>query len=308
MTEPQVLILLATHNGERFLAEQLDSIIAQTYPHWIVFASDDGSNDRTLPILEAYKKRIGEEQFKILSGPCKGSARNFLSLIGNKKIQGAFYAYADQDDIWTPDKLARALLQLNTIPEHIPALYCSRTKLINETGKEIGYSPLFKKPPGFLNAMVQNIGGGNTMIFNQSAAQLLRETKESIQVVSHDWWLYLLVSGAGGQLIYDAIPTVNYRQHANNLIGNKLGLYHYLTRIRRLFEGRFKQWSDINTEGLLSMEHRLTRQNRAIVHAFILARNARLVRRLLQMKRLGVYRQSFWDTIGLYLATIMNKI
>lgn len=308
MTEPQVLILLATHNGERFLREQLDSIINQTHANWVIFASDDGSDDETLAILTAYQQKIGQEKFKILSGPCQGSSANFLSIIRNKNVQGEFYAYSDQDDIWDPDKLRLALTYLNPLPKAVPALYCSRTKLINETGTEIGYSPLFKRPPGFLNAIVQNIGGGNTMIFNQSAAHLLRETRESIAIVSHDWWLYLLVSGAGGNLFYDENPTVYYRQHDNNLIGNKLGLYSRFMRIKKLFEGRFRRWSDINIHGLKAMEHLLTKDNQHIVHGFIVARKKSLIFRLIYMRRLGVYRQTFVDNIGLYLATMMNKI
>jgi len=214
MLHPKVIILMGTYNGQRYLEEQLDSICAQTHKNWELWISDDGSSDNTGQILKDYQTRLGEHVLRIFSGPRKGFSANFLSLVCNENLAGTYFAYSDQDDIWQPSKLQKAVSWLNTVSDETPALYCGRTKLVNEHGEAIGFSPLFKKRTGFLNALIQNIGGGNTMAFNFSALNLLREAGEAINIVAHDWWTYMVVSGAGGVVFYDPNPTLDYRQQA----------------------------------------------------------------------------------------------
>jgi len=233
--QPKVAILLATYQGQKYLAEQLDSFAAQTHHNWEVWASDDGSQDDTHAILEQYEKHWPFGRLSIHNGPEEGFAANFLSLTCKANIAADYYAYADQDDVWEDDKLARAVRWLQTVPAHIPALYCGRTLLVDKHNKEIGVSPLFTKPPSFANALMQNIGGGNTMVFNNAARALLQEAGEHIPVVTHDWWAYMLVSGCGGRVFYDAKPTLRYRQHENNLVGMNASWPARLTRIRVLW-------------------------------------------------------------------------
>ena len=174
VAQPKVAILLCTYHGQHYLAEQLDSFAAQSHSNWEVWASDDGSKDDTHAILEAYQQKWPDGRLSIHFGPAEGFAANFLSLTCKASIDADYYAYSDQDDIWEPNKLARAVEWLNTLPENIPALYCSRTRLVDSNNNEIGVSPLFAKPPSFANALMQNIGGGNTMVFNNAARNLLR--------------------------------------------------------------------------------------------------------------------------------------
>lgn len=193
--QSKVAILLCTYHGQHYLAEQLNSFAAQTHTNWEVWASDDGSLDDTQAILEDYRQKWPEGRLSIQFGPAKGFAANFLSLTSKASINADYYANSDQDDIWEPNKLARAVEWLETIPENIPALYCSRTRLVDAQNNlvdaqnnEIGVSPLFSRPPSFANALMQNIGGGNTMVFNKAAQNLLREAGEALPVITHDWW------------------------------------------------------------------------------------------------------------------------
>ena len=180
------------------------------------------------------------------SGPAEGFAANFLSLICNADIQADYYAFADQDDVWEPNKLERAVMWLSTVPSNVPALYGTRTLLVDERNQVMGLSPLFPQPPCFANALVQNIAGGNTMVFNKAARKLLREAGESIDVVTHDWWVYLVVSGCGGQVFYDVVPSLRYRQHNHNAVGQDTNWRARLSRIHLLLRGRFKGWNDRN--------------------------------------------------------------
>ena len=305
---PKVAILLCTYHGQQYLAEQLDSFANQTYLNWDVWASDDGSQDDTHAILESYTAKWGDDRLSIHLGPAEGFVANFLSLTCKATIQADFYAYSDQDDVWKADKLQRAVDWLRTIPVNVPAIYCSRTRLVDANNNNMGLSPLFTKPPSFANAVMQNIGGGNTMVFNDAARKLLCEVGEDIGVVTHDWWAYLVVSGCGGQVFYDAKPSVRYRQHDGNLVGGNSSWPARLVRIRMLFQGEFRVWNDNNIAALRKLEAKLTPENKEILDRFVRARNQWLLPRLIGLKKSGIYRQTILGNLGLVAAAIFNKI
>jgi glycosyltransferase involved in cell wall biosynthesis len=307
LSQPNVAVLLCTFQGGRFLAEQLESIGAQRHSNLTVWASDDGSDDGTLRILDQYQTQWGKEHLSIRSGPRQGFAANFLSLVCDQDIQADFFAFVDQDDIWECDKISSALSKLNCIPKDVPALYCARTRMIDENGRDIGFSPLFEKKPSFANALVQNIGSGNTMVMNNAARQLLSSRCER-DVVYHDWWLYLLVSGAGGTVFYDAYPTTRYRQHSSNLMGPNAGWRARLLRIWLLFNGQFRNWNTVNTRALQKAKHQLTPENQRILDQFCEARDRWLVPRLWGLKRSGIYRQTLGGNIGLITAAVLKKV
>lgn len=303
-----VAILVCTFNGERFLAQQLESIARQTYPHWFVVASDDGSSDSTLVLLRDFGERWGHDKLLIQQGPGRGYAANFLAVTCDESIDADFYAWADQDDIWQETKLEVALQQLAQVPVDVPALYCGRTELIDERGEHIGLSPLFSRPMGFANALVESVGGGNTMVFNNVARQLFQRAGGEVDIVSHDWWAYLLVSGSGGRFLYDFSPTVLYRQHEANLIGSTSGLSAQIGRLRMLFRGRFRGWNQKNVAALESNRLQLNEESRMRLDCFQRARRSRGLSRIIWLRRSGAYRQSLWGNLGLMLATLFNGI
>lgn len=303
-----IAILLCTMQGQRYLREQLDSIVHQTHTNWAIWVSDDGSADDTHAILKEYQVKLGPSRLSIHNGPAEGFAANFLSLTCKAGITADYYAFADQDDVWEPDKLARAVQWLQTMPTHLPALYCGRTRSVNANNEDIGFSPLFTKPPCFANAIVQSIGGGNTMLFNNAARRFLRKAGPDIKVVSHDWWAYMVVSGCGGQVFYDPQPTVRYRQHANNLVGINSGWSAGMVRLRMLFLGRFKNWNDINIAALQTMRVHLTPESKHLLDGFSNARHFSFFARLEVLIRLGIHRQTWLGNVGLLAAGILKKI
>jgi glycosyltransferase involved in cell wall biosynthesis len=305
---PKVAVLLCTMQGEPHLAEQLDSIIGQSHPYWTIWASDDGSSDDTLGILSKYQKSLGAERLNIAKGPSQGYVKNFLSLACNPNISADFYAYSDQDDVWMPDKFKRALAWLNTVPDNVPAVYCGRTFIVNPVNEPAGMSPLFSKPPGFPNALVQSIAGGNTMVFNQAARALLLAAGGDVQVASHDWWTYQVVSACGGQIYYDPYPTVRYRQHAGNVLGSNSSWFARLTRMGMLLRGRFSDWNDMNSLALQRLNRHLTPSSRSLLDRFNQARAGGLVARLVGIRQTGVYRQTKFGTLGLVAAAVLNKL
>src|SRR3954462_16018065 len=121
ISEEHVAILLCTFNGQNFLAEQLSSIAAQTHTCWELWTSDDGSRDDTKAILQS-GAGTSERSIRICAGPSQGFAANFLSLGRRRSIQANYYAFADQDDYWEPQKLSVALDWLRSVPPEEPAL------------------------------------------------------------------------------------------------------------------------------------------------------------------------------------------
>jgi glycosyltransferase involved in cell wall biosynthesis len=305
---PLVAILLCTYNGARFLAEQLDSLEAQTHQNWVVFASDDGSNDQTLEILQQYQEKWPSGKLTIRTGPQKGFCQNFLSLVCDSNNRADYYAFCDQDDVWLPEKLAVALENIATNQQaDIPYLYCGRTKYVNENLKPCGMSPLFVFPPSFRNALVQSIAGGNTMVFNK-AAKLLLEKVGPVNVPSHDWWMYQLISGVEGIVFYDPKPYVFYRQHEFALVGGNNSFPAKMERVWMLFQGRFQKWNTQNIATLNQVNHLLVKNHQEILKMFETLRGARLKDRFRLMEVCGLYRQTRRGTFSLFLAALIKKI
>lgn len=305
---PTVAILLCTMQGRAYLRQQLDSIQQQTHGTWATWVSDDGSDDGTHAVLAEYQSKLGPSRLAINPGPAAGCTANFLSLVCNASVTADYYAYADQDDIWEKDKLACALAWLQTVPAQIPALYCARTRNVDANNRYLGLSTLFTKAPSFSNALVQNIGGGNTMVFNNAARDLLCSAGPRVQVVAHDWWTYQLVSGCGGMVFYDARPTVRYRQHNGNLVGTNASWSARLRRAWLLLQGRFRNWNSINVAALQNMRSQLTPENQCTLDQFATARNSGFFARLEGLAQSGIYRQTKLGNLGLVAAAILKKI
>jgi glycosyltransferase involved in cell wall biosynthesis len=304
---PKVVILLATRNGAEFLREQLESYRAQTYSNWALLVSDDGSTDRTVEIVNEFAKDLPQRVI-VRQGPQQGFWRNFVSLVRSDDIAGDLFAYSDQDDIWFPEKLGKAVEWFRALSDDQPALYFTRTELIEGDGSAAGFSPLFARAPVFQNALVQNIGGGNTMVFNPSALAALRATPVDAALISHDWWTYQVVTGVGGLAHYDPWPSLKYRQHGRNLVGSNIGLKARLIRMMAFGNGRVVMWNDVNLRVLSRMRAAFTPVNAATLDDFADARNASLLRRLYLIRRSGVYRQSTLENIGLLIGAMFGRL
>lgn len=299
-------ILLCTYNGSKFLQEQLDSFVSQSFKNWHLFVYDDWSTDNTQDLVEHH---AAADKMTFASNEAKlGFAQNFLNGLRSVPNDFNFYAISDQDDIWLEDKLARAVSYLKTIDDQAPALYCSRTTLVDSLGTLIGRSPLFKKKPSFRNALVQSIAGGNTMVLNKAARDLVARVERGTELVSHDWFIYQLVTAAGGVVYYDAHSEILYRQHDANLIGSNNGLFAKLSRIKMLLDNSFRTWNDINVRALQNSRDLLTEENRGVLDIFARFRESSLIPRLMGFVKSDIYRQTFLGNIALIVGVVLNKI
>lgn len=300
-------ILLATKNGETFLAQQLESIKRQSYTNWVIYASDDGSTDATLDILLLHQKQWGKKKLTIFQGPQQGYAQNFWSLVHRVKSKNInYFAFCDQDDLWTEDHLKRAIHIISFFKQ--PCLYGSRTQYIDQDGRLSNLSPQFLRYPCFQNALVQNIAGGNTQIFNKYLLYFLQKIPLGTPIVSHDWMAYQVTTCLFGKVFYSQEPTVLYRQHTLNIIGRNDLFYNKLKRFINLLQGQFRYWTNDNLKCLQFVYDDMTPYNQLLFLNFIKYRESNSVFRLVHVFRLNLFRQTFFGQLALYLALILKKI
>jgi len=301
-------VLIPAYNAGPGLKAALASVLVQTLDDLEVIVADDGSRDETRTVLSAEAARWEAGRFDIVDGPKDGFAENFRSLVLRAGRDADFYAFCDQDDLWEPDKLETAAARLATCPASQPAVYCGATRTLLEDGSSPGTSPIMRRTPSFRNALVQSIAGGNTMVMNRAAFDLVRRACEDVRFVSHDWWVYIVVSGAGGTVIYDPVPRVSYRQHGGNLVGSNASIPAKLRRVLALFGNRYRAWHDVNLAALRAKKGLLSAENAAIVEEFDTARAKGGVGFALANRRLGLYRQSVPGNVMLFLGAILGKI
>ncbi len=214
----RVAILLSTYNGASYLPAQLRSFQDQTHQDWVLFWRDDGSADATVALLDAFA--APEPSCRRLQGPLGqlGSTASFLSLLraSLRLLADGVVAFADQDDVWLPDKLARGVAALAGDPA--PALYCARQTLVDAGLRRLGGSPALGREHRFPAALARNVAVGCTVLLNRSAADLGAASTPPPDGC-HDWWCYVLVTAAGGACRCDTAEVILYRQHGANAVG-----------------------------------------------------------------------------------------
>jgi len=306
--EPSVAILMGVYNGKNYINEQLASIAQQTHKNWCLFISDDGSTDDTPSLVNRFKQVWKENQIVVRQGPRKGFCQNFLAMACDSSIEADYFAFADQDDVWLPEKLSVAVKHIeNNAQLQEPYLYCGRTTYVKDDLKPYTQSPLFVYPRTFRNALIQSIAGGNTMVFNRAAKKLI-EKAGLVPAVSHDWWLYQLITGAGGRVHYDETSYILYRQHENALVGGNNSIKDRLERIWLVFRGQFREWNSQNIQALNQARHCLNQNAQEILDLFIRLRDSSFSHRFRMLEVCGLYRQTWRDTVSLMLAATIKKI
>ena len=301
----KITILMATHNGAKYLIEQLESIRLQDLSSWKLIISDDNSTDGSRALIRSYIQDHPNLDIKLVEGLNQGFCFNFFSMLG--EVSTEYFCFCDQDDIWLPNKLTHSIEMLEQYDG--AALYCSPTIIVDFLGNHIGTSPIFSRKPSFKNALVQSIAGGNTMVFNSKALEILKLAYDPSHIpISHDWWCYQVISGTGGTVHYDTKPLVKYRQHSGNLIGSNMSFYQRLKRLMLLLKGRYRDWTDVNLEALKTSVHLLDTNNQKILNRFIQLRQEKLFTRIRIFKELGLYRQTSFGNAALFAACILKRI
>lgn len=231
-TKPNICVVVSAYNGERYIEEQLKSVFAQSLPPARVLVRDDGSNDGTAEILEAYERR-GLIEF--VCGKNLGVVGSFFELMDLAQPTADYIALCDQDDVWHDDKLKRAYEKLAGISPQTPALYCSEYVFCDAHMNPLEKSRLNLRGVDFDRMLYENRVSGNTCMLNSALAQRVVQAGRQ-GVYTHDWWLGL-VACALGQLVFDDYASLDYRRTGSNAspTGNT-GLTLLRYRIKTFFQ------------------------------------------------------------------------
>ena len=229
----KICILLSAYNGEKYIEEQLESFISQQGVEIDILVRDDGSSDKTHEILDKWQNKGLLKWYK---GENLGFAKSFMNLV-QKAADYEYYAFCDQDDIWLPEKLKRAVDMLSKIENDIK-LYCSNVYYY-KNGET--YGGIHKQVPVFdkYTSMVRNIAPGCSMVFSRRLKDILAAAPPR-KLIAHDFWIFQSAMLLG-EVVYDFTPTMLYRQHENNQIGQKVSrmgilkrrIKHFLNKGRR---------------------------------------------------------------------------
>ena len=304
-----IAVVLAYFNGEDYIKEQVNSILNQTIECTNLYISDDNSikklkkTDLNLENKKSHRVHIYNRKKNY------NYSKNFLLTLHEIPNKYNFYSFSDQDDIWFEDKLEKAIEKITEYPEETPVLYCGRSLIEYQGKKHIKkLSTLHSKKPSFSNSLVQNIGGGNTMVMNRAAKKIVVDSFSIEKVISHDWWIYQVLTSCGGIVIYDPKPYLIYRQHKNNLISTNNNWRGRLNRIMGLLKGNYKDWNSMNIKALEKNSKLITNENKKLLSFFIKSRKGNFLKRLYYLKLSRVYRQNLLGNLGLIFGSLINKI
>lgn len=229
-----VLVIMSTYNGEKYLREQLDSILKQEEVEINILIRDDGSKDSTIPILKEYEKEY--DNIEVIYAANVGVMRSFMELLYVAPNYD-YYSFADQDDIWLPKKTISAIrmLKCNSKPE----LCYSWSTIVDSNLNVLNDSREYELPKNKIDSLTKAWAPGNTIVFNFETMKLVRKYKIS-EPCAHDMWLYILCTYFGNVYL-DKRSFILYRKHGENVtggndVGNK-GEWKELLRVQ------IKKWN-----------------------------------------------------------------
>ncbi len=290
-----VCILLSVYNGARFLPAQLKSLVDQSHSNWVLLWRDDGSQDNSRQIMEHFADEVGQHRVKQLLEPVGqvGITSSFMHLLSNTPDEAAFFAFCDQDDVWLPDKLTRAVKSFQTVKATEAGFYCARQKLVDENLCPLGLSPKINRQPGLGNALVQNIATGCTILMNREARRHVIGAAAP-QGTLHDHWTYLVVCAAAGRVFFDQEPSILYRQHGGNAVGSQAAIGRRIRRALGRGPKPFLQNMANNLGAIASFRGRFAEAEKALPLLTAL-QSPNPIRRLASLRQFCIYRQSMME-------------
>lgn len=217
----KIVVLLSSYNGEKFIAEQIDSILQQEQVDVQLIVRDDGSTDATRALLKKYEKL---PNVSVWYGDNVGVRASFMELVKNAPASD-YYAFADQDDIWYKDKLIRGIRKIEKAGNDGPILYTSNQDLLDSEGNfiKVRFTDEIKQYIRLESMVYNNQISGCTFVYNNKLAKALEDRKELYAIGyerMHDRMM-LLLALCCGSIIYDDVPTMGYRRHDSNVTSTK---------------------------------------------------------------------------------------
>lgn len=226
MNKVKIAVLMSAYNGEKYIEEQIESILNQTGDFELhLFVRDDGSKDSTTQILTGYQKKGLLEWY---TGENYGPAKSFIELLYTHKGYD-FYAFADQDDYWLAGKIDAGIKTIKNYNK--PSLYFCNTECVNSKLEPMGIKIKTEPVPCDFYSAILNPGYvGCTMVFNSALAEIIQNNDFPEVISMHDSFIARVCVAVGGNIHYDTAVHMKYRQHGDNVIGAATGIANTLKR------------------------------------------------------------------------------
>ena len=260
----QVNVLLSAYNGEHYIRQQIESILAQSYENIQLYIRDDGSTDGTRVVLEEYSQ---QENIHILLEDNVGFVHSFEDLMVQSG-EADYYAFCDQDDVWLSDKITMAVELLEKEDQRQPLLYFSNYDYYDWDLNFQEHHVMEQPNISFQNALVDCVSLGFNSVFNRTARDMVVD-KMPKHSLGHDWWMYM-VCVAFGKVIYDNRVTVKYRRHQSNVSSAGMGFLQFqIWRFKKFFlNGYFKRVKTQIREFDTLYGGALKEEDRQMIHLF----------------------------------------
>lgn len=226
MEDNKIAIVMSTYNGEKYLREQIESILNQKDIQAALFIRDDGSKDRTVNIIEEYSSKTDNVAFwnrgNVSNLGVRDSFLNLLKEVSEANPDIQYFAFADQDDVWKPEKLSTAvkMMKERNYNKECPALYYSNKTFVDADLNLISEEHI-KYYGDFFEILWQSLASGCTMVMNRTMCNLAVRRLPEFKGFIHDSWVYRLAKVCGAEIVFDERSYILYRQHGNNVIGSK---------------------------------------------------------------------------------------
>mgnify|MGYP005850471367 FL=1 len=235
----KIAILMATYNGEKYICQQIDSILSQTCKDWELYIHDDGSTDNTRAAVESYVEKY-QDKIHLIDGKSTGGAKyNFFYLFG--QVEAPYYMTCDQDDVWLDKKIELTYDKMLTIENKadVPCLVYTELRVVDSELNTIadtmsGYQSLDCHKRTINQFILQNSVTGCTMMVNRALRDKMLRITDIDNTIMHDWWAALVAAQFGKTGFIDE-PTILYRQHGDNSLG-ALGINKLSYIVRRVWQ------------------------------------------------------------------------
>lgn len=235
----KIAILMATYNGEKYICQQIDSILSQTCKDWELYIHDDGSTDNTIAAVESYVEKY-PDKIHLIDGKSTGGAKyNFFYMFG--QVEAPYYMTCDQDDVWLEKKIELTYDKMLTIEDKadISCLVYTELRVVDSELNTIadtmsGYQSLDCHKRTINQFILQNSVTGCTMMVNRALRDKMLRITDIDNTIMHDWWAALVAAQFGKTAFIDE-PTILYRQHGDNSLG-ALGINKLSYIVRRVWQ------------------------------------------------------------------------
>ena len=277
----KVLVMLSAYNGEKYIRQQIDSILQQQGVAVTLMIRDDGSKDSTPQIITAFSEQ--DSRVKIETGQNKGFRCSFYDMLLNSSDEYDYYAFSDQDDVWKPEKLYRAVEMLEKDSSKLK-LYASALNVVNQDLDPMYVNEFKGIRINYGSALSRQRLAGCTMVFNRALVQLYKKfriTEEMGNLFSHDAAVYYICLACGGSVIFDKNSYINFRRHQGTVTEHGKGFMKRVSSVLDIF-GKKKNRRFLQVQYIES-----------VYGAYMTEETADLSKKILE------YKKSFGNTIRL---------